>query len=324
VLYWLIASTLSTVGRLRVFCWTLLVISVPLAATGVKNYLTGTHIARADRIAGYEAPLTGNPNDLALMLNLLIPFGLALAASSRSRIVKGAAFGIVLLDVTGVILTFSRGGFLTLGAIVMGTVVGLLRSAKAAYAVALVALLIASLPLLPGPLWDRLSTIVNIEADATGSAQARRDLLIAATKYVVTHPVIGTGIGMGVLGLREQGGESWNHVHNAYLQFALELGLLGLLLFLVLLRRSFKAASRARHLVGTGHDARTTKHLGQATRLSLIAFAVAAVFHPIAYNFYFYVVAGLAAALAAQAALFEKQPESPADKQLKPVRLKGY
>jgi O-antigen ligase len=147
--------------------------------------------------------------------------------------------------------------------------------------------------------------------------------MIASAKYVVTHPVIGTGIGMGVLGLREQGGESWNHVHNAYLQHALELGLLGLVLFLALLTRSFKAASRARRLVGTSSDARTTMHLGQATRLSLIAFSVAAFFHPIAYNFYFYVIAGLAAALAAQATVLEGQPEPP--EPLKPVRrLEGY
>ena len=35
----------------------------------------------------------------------------------------------------------------------------------------------------------------------------------------------------------------------------------------------------------------------QATRLSLIAFGVAGLFHPVAYHFYFYYLAGLASAL---------------------------
>jgi hypothetical protein len=42
--------------------------------------------------------------------------------------------------------------------------------------------------------------------------------------------------------------------------------------------------------------------LAAAVRVSLIAFGVEAMFHPIAYNFYFFSVGGLAVALRAAAA----------------------
>ena len=37
--------------------------------------------------------------------------------------------------------------------------------------------------------------------------------------------------------------------------------------------------------------------LAQATEISLIGFAVAALFYPVAYNFYFYYIAGFAVAI---------------------------
>ena len=37
--------------------------------------------------------------------------------------------------------------------------------------------------------------------------------------------------------------------------------------------------------------------LAVATKVSLIGFAVAAMFHPVAYHFYFYIVAGFAIAI---------------------------
>jgi hypothetical protein len=36
---------------------------------------------------------------------------------------------------------------------------------------------------------------------------------------------------------------------------------------------------------------------GAALEISLVAFAVAAMFHPVGYHFYFYILAGLAVAL---------------------------
>jgi probable O-glycosylation ligase (exosortase A-associated) len=296
VLFWLIANTVTTVLRFRQFAWGLNLMSVPIAATALMNYLSGTFLQGAERIPGYDAPLTANPNDLALTLNLIIPFTLTLLRLTRGSLLRAILLAILVLNVTAVVLTFSRGGILTLAVILGITVTRLLRSPKRVWGVVLLAILLACLPLLPASYWHRLATITDIESDETGSAQARRDSSLGALRFVLTHPLVGAGIGSDVLALNEQIGPTWTVVHNVYLQYAVDLGLPGLGLFLALFAACLASASTARHRAGRGRDARNAAHLAQATWLSLIAFGVAALFHPVAYNFYFYYLAGLATA----------------------------
>jgi len=296
VLFWLISNTVTTVRRFQQFAWGLNLLSVPIAGTALMNYLSGTFVQGAERIAGYDAPLTANPNDLALTLNLIIPFTLALLQLTRRPLSGTALLIILVLDVTAVVLTFSRGGILTLTVILGITVIRLLRSSKRLGGVALLAVSLACLPLLPASYWHRLTTITDIESDETGSAQARRDGSLGALRFVLTHPVLGAGIGSDVLALNEQVGSTWHAVHNAYLQYGVDLGLPGLGLFLALFATCLGSASATQHRGGRGRNARKTSHLAQATWLGLVAFGVAALFHPVAYNFSFYYRAGLATA----------------------------
>ncbi len=203
ILFWLIANTITTVGRFRVFAWGMTLMSVPIATTAVRNYLSGNVLQGSDRIAGYDAALTSNPNDLALTLNLIIPFILVFVRSSRGCFIRTLALGIAALNVAAVLLTFSRGGFITLMATLLSITWGLVRSRKVGWVVALLFLLLASLPLLPSSLWERWATITNVESDTTGSAQARRDQVTEAVRFIATHPVVGTGI--GARGPRAQG-----------------------------------------------------------------------------------------------------------------------
>ena len=115
--FWLLGTIVTSTDRLRAMAWTLVLCSVPLAATGVANYLSGatlsTGVRGFYRIEGYVGSggsgLTGNPNDLALMLNLIVPLAGVLAFVSRGtrRLVAIAA---LLLAVLAIVLTFSRAG----------------------------------------------------------------------------------------------------------------------------------------------------------------------------------------------------------------------
>ena len=296
-LLWLIANTVTSVSRFQQFAWGLTLMSMPIASTGFMHYRYGTFLQNGvERIVGYDSPLASNPNDLALTLNLIIPFTWALLGLTRGPLLRAALLALLVLDVTAVVLTFSRAGFLTLAVILAIIVTRLLRSPKRVWGIAVLATLLLCLPLLSASYWQRLATISSIESDPTGSAQVRRDLSLSALQFILTHPVIGAGIGVGVLGFREQGLQTWNDVHNVYLQYAVDLGLPGLGLFLALLATCLASASAAGHRVGGGRDARDAAHLAQALWLSLVAFGVAALFHPVAYHFYFYYLAGLSAA----------------------------
>jgi probable O-glycosylation ligase (exosortase A-associated) len=302
--FWLLGTLATTPRRLRVLAWTFVLGSIPLAATALENYVAGdvlsTGVRGFTRIDGYEgSSIAANPNDLALMLNLIIPIAGALVWMSRTPAPRLVAAGALLLGVAAVILTFSRAGFLTLATTAILALALLVRRRSAGAAAALLAGTLAAVPLLPDGYTDRLSTITDIEADATGSAQGRwRDTKVAAG-LVVRNPVIGAGIGQDVLAMNEERGATWRRVHNVYLQYGVDLGLPGMLLFIWLHLVCFRSAHTAERRASRDPALADVGRLAVGVKLTLVAFAVAAMFHPIAYHFYFFSVAGLAVALRA-------------------------
>jgi O-antigen ligase len=145
---------------------------------------------------------------------------------------------------------------------------------------------------------ERMSTILSIEDDPTRSAETRVNDMKVAAKIALANPVVGTGIGMNVIALNEARGETWTAVHNVYLQYLVELGLPGLTLFLLLYYYCLRATKTVTRALSANRSGGLF-HIAEGLRVSLIAFAVAAMFHPAAYDFYFYCLAGLAIAAGA-------------------------
>jgi O-antigen ligase len=295
VIFWLIAHVIDTQSRLQGAAWALSLMAVPLSITAINNFRSGAFIGD-DRILGYDAPLTGNPNDLALMLNLILPLAIALILSANKTSVRVLLVGIVALITVAIMATFSRSGFITLAIIIVMYIWRLFRQGR--YGIVMLIILAAMTLMLfsPAQYTDRISTITSIEADHTGSAQSRWSDSKAAIKYTVNNPMIGSGIGNNTLALNEMRGDAWIQVHNVYLVYSVELGLPGLLLFVLLLFFCMKRAKEARLRAASesGHDA--LYHLSDAVFVSLVAYAVAAMFHTSAYHLYFYLIGALAIA----------------------------
>jgi probable O-glycosylation ligase (exosortase A-associated) len=301
-IFWLLANTLGTPRRIRSIVGALTLMAVPLAVTGVRHLLGG-EFYRGDsgRIEGYTGALTQNPNDLALMLNLLLPLAVALLLLTRRPIIRLALAAAIMLDVAGVFATYSRGGFVTLGVLLLvyfwkfrgrperrwvwGLVAGL------------VVVMLVGLPLLPASYVERLSTITDIKADKTGSAEARWADTFAALDVVSRHPIIGAGPGQNILALNQERGKRWTAIHNVYLEYAVDLGLPGLGLFIALLGLCLRSTALVQRETAGRPASRELFCLAEGVHVSLIAFAVAGIFHPVAYHFYFYYLAGLALAI---------------------------
>jgi probable O-glycosylation ligase (exosortase A-associated) len=302
--FWLVATLAATERRLTAVAWTLVLCAIPLAATGLYNYAAGevvsTGVAGFHRIYGYMggSGLAANPNDLALVLNLIIPIAAAMMISTRNRMARGVAAAGMLLSIAGVIVTFSRAGFLTLAATAIMLLAVLVRRRSNGAAALLLAVALIAPVLVPDSYFNRLSTITAIETDETGSAQGRwRDVLVSAN-IVARNPIVGAGIGNDMLALNEyRGFDTFRSVHNAYLQYAVDLGLPGLLLFAWLHIRCFRSARRVERQAHLHEAVRSLGPLAAGIQVSLVTFFVAAMFHPIAYQFYFFTIAGLAIAL---------------------------
>jgi O-antigen ligase len=145
-----------------------------------------------------------------------------------------------------------------------------------------------------------------MSADRTGSAQARWEDTKAAVAYVIENPILGAGIGQDILALNEVRGLRWRSVHNVFLQYGVDLGLPGMILFTLVLAYCLQAAYRVEHArFVNGGD---VPALAAGVRVSLVAFTAAAFFHPAGYHFYFFYIAGLAVALKLIAANMERLP----------------
>lgn len=302
IVFWLLSHVVTTLPRLRFVAWGLSLIAVPLAASAVANFMSGRVLQQGlalseSRIVGYDAPLTGNPNDLALTLNLILPLSLALFLAVKKPALRAVLLACICLDAIAIIATFSRAGFLTLVVTFITYLWILFKRHESHWAVVILLIgFVVAVPLLPSSYLDRLGTITNIEADPTGSAQERWSDSAAAMQYVAHHPIVGAGLGMNALALNEQRGAAWRQVHNVYLQYAVDLGIPGLILFVMLLVGALKCAKSAQLGCAEEPKAEDLFFLAEGLRVSLVAFAVSAFFHPVAYHFYFYFIAGLALA----------------------------
>jgi putative inorganic carbon (hco3(-)) transporter len=185
-----------------------------------------------------------------------------------------------------VTLTYSRSGF-------MATTVAILASfwefgikGKRKHVVigaAVLALLLLPL-LIPSHYGTRLEGIFNPSIDPLdkGSAAARRELLIMSLKLTATHPIFGVGPGNF-----ENVTKTWFVTHNTYTQLSSEVGIPGILLFLLILRRVFRNLKD----VSKTERFRTDPQLEiftRALRASFAGYLLGAFFASYAYELFIY------------------------------------
>jgi len=293
MVFWLVGNVVTGTARLRALFWTLAACTVPLALTGIHNFASGVTEGN-DRIQGYTNGMASNPNDLALTLNIMIPLTMSLVLTARDRLSRIAGLGIIVVSVLGIIVTFSRGGFITLATIALLSLIALWRRGHTGVVGGMILAVLLAIPALPQGYLDRLATISNASSDQTGSSEERLELMSVALECVRSHPLLGSGLGMDVEAISRQGPVKGLHVHNAYLVCAVDLGIPGLLLFAGAIVAAIRTARRVEGPRARDDDELPT--LAGGVRISLMAFAVAAFFHPVPYNAYLYYLAGLAAA----------------------------
>jgi O-antigen ligase len=242
IIFVLMINLLNTKSRLRAIMSLSVICGSALGLFAIINYVNGNFMMQnkqsTNRVVGIVQGMFGNPNDLALSLNVLLPLSVAFALSSRGW-KRGFYFACTAILTIGVIVTFSRGGFL--GLLAAGLVL-LWKLSRRNRGLAVLAFVLATgffLAVMPAGYSNRLTTIFSIEEDPTGSSQARRELLNRAAQVASNHLIIGVGMGnFHIYSIREQ------VAHNSYLEIAAELGLLGLMAYLYLIFSPIRSLRR--------------------------------------------------------------------------------
>ncbi len=293
IIFVLIINLVNTRARLRSIISLTVICGTWLAIFAIKNYAAGNFELKGERIAGVVGGIFGNPNDLALALNLLIPLAVSLALLGAGR-VRQFYIACALIMTVGVIATFSRAGFISLVAM---AAVMLWKFGQGKRTNAAIAGLIAA-AIMFGALSEsyqsRLSSIFDRSKDTTGSAQQRTELLKRGVDLAVRHPIIGLGIGnFHIYSINEK------VAHNAYLETAAELGGIGLLAYLILILAPLRGLSRIER--GLRKDETRPdlemKYLSIGLQAVLVTYMVNSFFISIQYLWYLYYAAGYAVAL---------------------------
>jgi len=226
---------LRTIMKLVVLCGTF--IGLGAIRSFLLGHLDPNHLTLTE---GSQSIFT-NSNELAMALDLMVPFAVVFALTARGK-ARLFYVGCAAVQTAGIVLTFSRGGFL--GLVALGSVL-LWKAGRGRRALAITAALLLGacfLVTVPAGYADRLFTIVHIEDDPTNSAQQRRELLERAFDVALRHPLLGVGIGNF-----PEYSIHYKAAHNSYLEIAAELGWVGFAAYLTFILAPIGALRRLEH-----------------------------------------------------------------------------
>jgi len=248
-------------------------VGIGALVAGISIIETGTRAAQphelnrldpsweGSRLKRLEASWEGS-NIEAAFLGAVIPLAMSLVLSARSLTAAGGRLAALAVSGLGLVLTYTRGAWIAVIVAVMLQVV-LMRMWVPAMLVGLV--LLPGLLVAPPEMLERLKSILEYTNDP--SASNRLILWPQVIGLIANQPL--TGYGLNSLAVEQATGS--HHAHNIFLDFAVNLGVPALLLFVALvtyvLGRAFATVRRSDRL----EDRDLLIGLGTATLSILLA-----------------------------------------------------
>jgi hypothetical protein len=287
------------------------VVAVAMAVIGVLALIKGGGVKPGDMRVGLR-PETGLENTLgdANYLALYVVLGLPLLWFSftwRKGIAKVALVLMAVPMLVAVARTGSRMGLVALAAAALFFLVFASPGQRVVLILgSFVCLMIAAM-MLPQTIIDRVTTIFNptsaAGAEAAESAEARKLMFMRSIEVTLEHPLLGVGpgefmdaeakedIAVGKRGL-------WHYTHNAYTELSSETGILGMIIFLIAMWRSYRGLSRFRDRFPSAR----VRRAALCIQIAVLVSAIGAFFLSIAYSGILYPILGLSAAFQLAAA----------------------
>lgn len=297
-----------------VIVWAL---STVMGALAIAEYLQGSE--RATGVAG-------DANFFASLQIVAIPIGAVLAGHVRTSLERGVVLAGVGMAVGSIFVTLSRGGILALAAIVLllslqpARTFFRTRVRKRLFLGIVTIGAAALLTLSYSALSERTASLFNTDDGGSG----RANLWLGARTGVAQNPVLGLGFGAFASQSNElmrrtpgvqfsayklrPGGQP---VHNAYLESLVELGPLGLALFLAMLGLALRALRRAAR-IAAANGSLLVSGVARALGLSLLGFGLTSLFLSTETDRTLWVLMGLALTLPRVAAATSAPGRRPA------------
>jgi O-antigen ligase len=267
------------------------IFGVMVTVWGLSSVMGLVAIAEFLAGAGRAVGVSGDANFFASLQIVAIPVGAVLASHVRTGAERAVVLAGVGISVGSVFVSLSRGGILALVALTLMLALQPARAffrTRARKRLFLAALGIGAVLLLSAS-YSALSARTSSLFNTADGGSGRQNLWLAADTGYRQHPWLGLGYGafpsqandlmrmtpgvdFSAYRLRPGG----QPVHNAYLESLVELGPLGLVLFVSMLVLTLRALRRAQ---ATAEERGSPLLVGvaRALRLSMIGFALTSV-----------------------------------------------
>lgn len=258
--------------------------------------LSAFHGGRAGASASYDT------NDLAYVLVSILPLALAFALTARTkvkRLINAAVCAVLLI---ALLLTSSRGGLIGLVAMLAVIVLMPLRRPQDGKSRNRIVLPVAGLvcasmlvwSYLPAETRDRLSSVLQLGSDYNMDAANKtgRSGIWERNFHAALRRPVGYGID-SIQMVDFRNGGMFKTAHNSYLQVLVELGFLGLLLFMRMYVLSWRALQRVRqNLLAAAPSEEQDQVLvfARMLQVALVGNAVSGFFLSMAYNMLLWVL----------------------------------
>jgi len=280
VMYFLIVELVDSWKRIKIILILLVHLTLALAIQGLFMHFTGAGFGGTEAYQGriQAVGIFSDPNDLALIINTVLPLVVLWLLQSRSLLVKLYALPVIVIFVYAIFLTASRGGLLCLG--LMAILVGMKKFGKFVGVGAGLAIMAALVVL--GP---RMNTISTEEASSYGRLEA----WVLGMSLFKGSPLFGVGFG----NFMEY---HFRTAHNSFVLCCAELGLFGLYPWLMLIWISLKNTRFVeKELLADGQ--RDFAMYAYAAELALLLFVAGALLLSRTYHPSLFVLLGVCAAI---------------------------
>lgn len=241
LIYYLVINNLSTLEQIKRLIWSIMASAVIVTGYGFYQYVHGVDISAFQWVDGEQFPelkvrifsTLQNPNLLAGFL--VVVMSLAVGIGLHTENIQGKALLFVLVAVLGIclVLTYSRGAWLSVVAVT--ALCGRLYNRKVLW----VFLVIPVLALFcHDGVMERLLSIFN---PTDTSSTLRIALWESTIAMILDKPLLGIGWGSYWLVYPDYDFFLNNpaativHAHNMYLHIAAEIGIPGLMVFLAII-----------------------------------------------------------------------------------------
>jgi O-antigen ligase len=328
ILYFLFINVIRELQTLKRTIWTLLLAGSMLGGLSVFQEATHTYdnsygglAQKSDELDMEQVDFSkyggsrraggpiGKENRYAQIMVVIFPLALGMFYVAPSRKQKFLALVAAGLILGGIILTFSRGAFVTLAGMMM--IIVFLRYIKPVQALGGIALLVLVIVVALPEYVDRVSTVANLSGIASGNDQAREAdgslrgrfaENLAAIRVFIEHPLLGVGPGQFAKFYSMRYGNevgtkkliSNRRAHSLYFEMAADMGVVGLTTFMIIAFTTARRLWQARRRFSQTRP--ELAHLATAILLGIFGYFGTATFLHLSYQRYYWFLMALAGA----------------------------